>query len=146
VDISERALKIAEQNVEINGFDKNKHKTFVQNCFDFLKEMPENYYDLIVIDPPAFAKSQDTVKNAARGYKELNLRAFNKIKSGGIIFTFSCSQRVEPELFKKIIFSAAADAKRKIRILHQLSQGIDHPINIFHPETEYLKGLVLLVE
>ncbi len=146
VDMSEKAIKLAEENVVLNGFDPSRHSSYAENCFDFLKEMPSNHYDLIVIDPPAFAKSQDTVPNAARGYKELNLKAFNKIKPGGIVFTFSCSQRVEPELFKKIIFSAAADAKRNIRILNQLHQGVDHPVNIFHPETEYLKGLVLLVE
>ncbi len=146
VDMSARAIELADKNVQLNGYFIDRHKTFVQNCFDFLKQMPENYYDLIIIDPPAFAKSQSAIKNAAKGYKELNLKAFRKIKSGGIIFTFSCSQRIEPSLFRKIIFEAAAEAGRKVRILHQLHQGIDHPINIFHPETEYLKGLVLCVE
>ncbi len=146
VDVSEKALELAQKNVELNGLDTSKHAVHAQNCFDFLDNMPANYYDLIVIDPPAFAKSQNTVPNAAKGYKELNLKAFRKIKSGGIIFTFSCSQRIVPELFRKIIFEAAADSGRKIRILHQLKQSIDHPINIYHPESEYLKGLVLYVE
>ncbi len=146
VDLSERAISLADKNVEINGFDQSKHKGIAANCFDFLKEMPDNHYDLIIIDPPAFAKTQSAVKQASRGYKELNLKAMKKIKSGGLIFTFSCSQRIEKDLFKKIVFSAAADAKRNIRIIGQMSQGEDHPINIFHPETEYLKGLILYVE
>ncbi len=146
VDMSEKALELAQKNVELNQLDSSKHKVFAQNCFDFLDNMPTGYYDLIVIDPPAFAKSQNTVPNAAKGYKELNLKAFRKIKSRGIIFTFSCSQRIVPELFRKIIFEAAADSGRNVRILHQLSQGIDHPVNIYHPESQYLKGLVLYVE
>ncbi len=146
VDISAKAIELANKNVEINNFDTSKHTGYVQNCFDYLKQMPANTYDLIVIDPPAFAKSQSAVKNASKGYMELNIKAFEKIKPGGIIFTFSCSQRIEPQLFRKIIFSAAAEAGRNIRILHQLHQGIDHPVNIFHPESEYLKGLVLYVE
>ena len=146
VDISQRALDIAVKNIELNNFDSSKHRTFARDCFDYLNNVKPNQYDLIIIDPPAFAKSNATVKNAIRGYRELNIKAFRKIAPGGIVFTFSCSQRIEPQLFRNIIFTAAAEAKRNIRILHQLHQGPDHPINIFHPETEYLKGLVLYVE
>ena len=103
-------------------------------------------YDIIVLDPPAFAKNSRAVANAARGYKNLNLIAFKKIKPGGMIFTFSCSQHVDRDLFRKIVFGAAADAKRNVRILRQLTQPEDHPINIYHPEGEYLKGLMLYVE
>ena len=145
VDISEDAVKGAEQNVRFN-FPQANHQAIVKDCFDFLKEMPENYYDLIVLDPPAFAKNARAVDNAARGYKQINMRAFKKIKPGGIVFTFSCSQNISKELFQKIVFGAAADARRNVRIIHQLHQPADHPINIYHPEGEYLKGLVLWVE
>jgi 23S rRNA (cytosine1962-C5)-methyltransferase len=103
-------------------------------------------YDVVVLDPPAFAKNAKSVPNAARGYKDLNLTALKKIKSGGVLFTFSCSQNIDTDLFRKIVFAAAADAQRDVRILHQLTQPADHPVNIFHPEGEYLKGLVLQVE
>ena len=114
--------------------------------FSYLKSMDDDFYDLIVLDPPAFAKTARAVNNATRGYKELNLKAMKKIKKGGILFTFSCSQKISRDLFRKIIFGAAADAGRNIRILHQTTQPPDHPINIYHPENEYLKGLVLYVE
>ena len=108
--------------------------------------MADNDYDIIVLDPPAFAKHKRAVDNAARGYKQINMRAIQKIKPGGMLFTFSCSQNISKELFQKIIFGAAADARRNVRIVYQLHQSADHPINIFHPEGEYLKGLVLWVE
>ncbi len=146
VDQSASALDLAQKNVEINGFDSSQHEIFAQDCFEFMDQSPDNLYDLIVVDPPAFAKSKQSIPNAVRGYKEINKRVMRKIKQGGIIFTFSCSQRIEPQLFRKTIFSSAADVGRNIRIIHQLSQDIDHPVNIFHPETEYLKGLVLFVE
>lgn len=146
LDISADAVSMAEKNVELNFPGSINHKGITQDCFEFLKEMPENYYDVIILDPPAFAKNARAVDNASRGYKQINLRAFTKIKSGGILFTFSCSQNIDKELFQKIIFSAAADAGRNVRIIEQLHQPADHPVNIYHPEGEYLKGLVLWVE
>ncbi len=146
VDISKNAIDLCNKNVELNGFNEHRHSGIAENAFDYLVKMPEDYYDLIIIDPPAFAKSNEVVLNAAKGYKDLNYRAILKIKSGGIIFTFSCSQKIEKDLFRKIVFSAAADAKRNVKILHQLFQAPDHPIDIFQPKSEYLKGFVLLVE
>ncbi len=145
VDISKDAIAVCEQAVTMN-FGKNAPHTSVSaDCFDFLKKT-EEIYDIIVLDPPAFAKNAKSVHNATRGYKELNLTAFKKIAPGGLIFTFSCSGNVDRDLFRKVVFGAAADAHRQVRILHQLSQPADHPINIYHPEGEYLKGLVLQVE
>lgn len=144
VDISKDAIAQCDINVEENGFE-GKHKSFAIDCFDYLKHTEEEY-DIIVLDPPAFAKSAKNVHNATRGYKELNLTAIKKIKPGGLIFTFSCSQNIDKTLFQKIVFGAAADAKRNVRILEHLSQTPDHPINIYHPEGEYLKGLLLWVE
>jgi len=118
---------------------------YVMDVFDFLKQADTDY-DVVILDPPAFAKNARAVPNATRGYKNLNLTAFKKIKPGGYVFTFSCSQHIDRDLFRKIVFSAAADAKRNVRIVHQLTQPADHPINIFHPEGEYLKGLLLYVE
>ena len=146
VDMSARSLEIAEENIRLNNLDASRHEIYAQDCFKFIDNSDKNTFDLIVVDPPAFAKSKENIPNASRGYKEINKKVMSKIRSGGIIFTFSCSQRIDPALFRKIIFSAAAEAGRNIRIIHQLTQGIDHPINIFHPETEYLKGLVLYVE
>lgn len=146
VDSSESAIKLAEENAVLNGFSAPQHQGFTQDVFSYLKSMEDNFYDLIVLDPPAFAKTARAVNNATRGYKELNLKAMKKIKKGGILFTFSCSQKIDRDLFRKIIFGAAADAQRNIRILHQTTQPPDHPINIYHPENEYLKGLVLYVE
>ncbi|MBX9853546.1 MAG: class I SAM-dependent rRNA methyltransferase [Cytophagaceae bacterium] len=145
VDISADAVKGAEENVSLN-FPQANHKGITKDCFDFLKDMPENYYDIIILDPPAFAKNARAVENASRGYKQINMRAFQKIKPGGLVFTFSCSQNIDKLLFQKIVFGAAADTRRNVRIVHQLHQPLDHPINIFHPEGEYLKGLVLYVE
>lgn len=145
VDISAEAVRLAEENVELN-FPSANHKGFTVDCFDYLKDMPENEYDIIILDPPAFAKNARAVDNAARGYKQINMRAFKKIKPGGLLFTFSCSQNISKDLFQKIIFGAAADVGRNVRIIHQLHQPADHPVNIYHPEGEYLKGLVLWVE
>ncbi len=145
VDISKDAIEVCEQAVEMN-FGKNApHTSISEDCFDFLKKTEERY-DIIVLDPPAFAKNIKSVPNATRGYKELNLTAIKKIAPGGLIFTFSCSGNVNMDLFRKVVFGAAADANREVRILHQLSQPADHPVNIYHPEGEYLKGLVLQVE
>ncbi len=146
VDISKKALELAEKNAALNGFNKFQHITIEENAFDFLTKMPENYYDLIVIDPPAFSKNDYSVKNAIRGYKELNRQAIKKIKSEGIIFTFSCSQKIDKQTFRQIIFYAAADARRNVRIIHQLNQAPDHPIDIYQPKSEYLKGFVLLID
>lgn len=145
VDISQDAVEGANENVKLNFPDAN-HKGIAKDCFEFLKEIPDDYYDIIVLDPPAFAKNARAVDNAARGYKQINMRAFKKIKPGGMVFTFSCSQNISKDLFQKIVFGAAADARRNVRIIHQLHQPADHPINIYHPEGEYLKGLVLWVE
>ena len=150
VDLSERALEEAEKNMALNSDHisdvAQRHVCVKADAFDYLKKMDDASYDLIVLDPPAFTKHKKTVPQASRGYKELNLKAFTKIASGGILFTYSCSQHIDRDLFRKIVFAAAADAGRSVRILHQISHGIDHPINIYHPENEYLKGLVLLVE
>ena len=146
VDSSEAAILLSEENAALNGFAVPKHEAFEQDVFEYLKQIKQNTYDLIVLDPPAFAKTARAVPNATRGYKELNLKAMKKISPGGIIFTFSCSQKINRELFRKIIFGAAADAGRNIRILAQTTQSLDHPVNIYHPENEYLKGLVLQVE
>jgi 23S rRNA (cytosine1962-C5)-methyltransferase len=145
VDISAEAVRLSEENMKLN-FPNAAHKGFAVDCFDYLKDMPENEYDIIVLDPPAFAKNARAVDNASRGYKQINMRALKKIKAGGILFTFSCSQNISKDLFQKIIFGAAADVGRNVRIIHQLHQPADHPINIYHPEGEYLKGLVLWVE
>lgn len=147
VDISASAIEQGDRNVTLNANSfSGKHESKVQDCFDYLSEMPENFYDLIVLDPPAFAKHARAVANASQGYKQINLKAFKKIKPGGILFTFSCSQNISKELFQKIVFGAAADARRNVRIIQQLHQPADHPVNIYHPEGEYLKGLVLWVE
>ncbi len=145
VDISKEAIRVGDENVALNFGHNAPHQSFAEDCFDFLRRSPDAY-DIIVLDPPAFAKNAKSVPNASRGYKDLNLTAFKKIKPGGILFTFSCSQNIDRDLFRKIVFGAAADARRDVRILHQLTQPADHPVNIFHPEGEYLKGLVLYVE
>jgi 23S rRNA (cytosine1962-C5)-methyltransferase len=144
VDSSKEAIALCEQNVAANHFT-SAHQSFVMDCFDFIAQA-ESDYDIMVLDPPAFAKAAKAVHNATWGYKNLNLAALKKIKPGGLIFTFSCSQHIDRDLFRKIIFGAAADAKRNVRILAQLSQPADHPVNIYHPEGEYLKGLLLHVE
>ncbi|GAL87168.1 SAM-dependent methyltransferase [Sporocytophaga myxococcoides] len=145
LDISADAVKGAEENVLLN-FPTASHKSIAKDCFEYLKDMPENYYDLIILDPPAFAKSAAAVDRAARGYKDINMRAFRKIKKGGMLLTYSCSQHITKDLFQKIIFGAAADSGRNVRILFQLHQPADHPVNLYHPEGEYLKGLALWVE
>ncbi len=145
VDISKDAVQLATENCVLNFGENVPHQAIAEDCFDYLRHTTEDY-DVMVLDPPAFAKTAKAVPNASRGYKDLNLTAFRKLKPGGILFTFSCSQNIDRDLFRKIIFSAAADARRNVRILHQLTQPSDHPVNIFHPEGEYLKGLVLQVE
>ena len=144
VDSSEKAIELTNQNVALNFPDAN-HQSFAVDAFEYLNSM-ESLYDLIILDPPAFAKHQDALRNALQAYKRINTRAFAKIKPGGILFTFSCSQVVNKDQFRQAVFSAAAIAKREVRILHQLTQPADHPVNIYHPEGEYLKGLVLYVE
>ncbi|TAH25817.1 MAG: class I SAM-dependent rRNA methyltransferase [Cytophagales bacterium] len=145
LDISEKAVELSHTNAALNG-SEDRHYKIVKDCFEYLKDIPKDFFDIIVLDPPAFAKHSRAVANATRGYKQINLKAIQNIKSGGLIYTFSCSQNISQELFQKIIFGAAADARRNVRIIKQLHQPCDHPINIFHPEGEYLKGLVLWVE
>ena len=145
VDSSAKAISLTDRNIEMNFEENSRHQSFVEDAFKFLENIREKY-DLIVLDPPAFAKHRDALKNALQGYKRLNFRAIEQIRSGGILFTFSCSQAVSKEQFRLAVFSAAAQAKRNVKIMHQLTQAADHPINIYHPEGEYLKGLVLYVE
>ncbi len=145
VDSSSKAIQLTNENVELNFPNDDRHKAYAEDAFKFLGEMDDKY-DLIILDPPAFAKHKSALKNALIGYRKLNHKAFDKIKPGGILFTFSCSQAVTKEQFRLAVFSAAAQSHRKVRILHQLTQPCDHPINIYHPEGEYLKGLVLYVE
>ncbi len=145
VDSSAKAIKLTDDNVSLNFPGDSRHQSFAQDAFKYLDEMTTDY-DLIILDPPAFAKHKSALKNALIGYRKLNAKAFEKIKPGGILFTFSCSQAVNKEQFRLAVFSAAAMSRRKVRILHQLTQPADHPINIYHPEGEYLKGLVLYVE
>ena len=144
VDSSKRAIELAEKNVKMNSFS-GKHKAFAVDVFDFLKNK-KDVYDVMVLDPPAFAKHYDVRHNALMGYKRLNVEALKQIKQGGVLFTFSCSQVIDRPLFEKTIMSAAIIAGRNVRVLHHLSQAPDHPVNIYHPEGEYLKGLVLFVE
>ena len=148
VDSSAKAIELVNANMELNFPSDNRHEAFAEDAFKFMDEMVNGKcpYDLIILDPPAFAKHTDALKNALRGYTKLNAKAFEKIQPGGILFTFSCSQAVNKDQFRTAVFTAAAMARRKVRILHQLHQPADHPINIYHPEGEYLKGLVLYVE
>jgi len=145
VDASASAIEITRQNVELNFPGDARHEAYVADGFEYLKNIKDQY-DLIILDPPAFAKHRDTLPQALKGYKRINTRAFEQIRSGGVLFTFSCSQVVTKDQFREAVFSAAAIAKRNVRILHQLTQPADHPVNIYHPEGEYLKGLVLFVE
>ena len=145
VDSSAKAIDLTNANVELNFPDDKRHAAYAEDAFDYLEKMGDNY-DLIILDPPAFAKHRDSLRNALIGYRRLNAKAIEKIKPGGIIFTFSCSQAVSKENFRTAVFTAAAMAKRNVRILHQMTQPADHPVNIYHPEGEYLKGLVLYVE
>ena len=146
VDSSEKAIMLTDANVEMNFPGTDRHRSYAEDAFKFLDNMKRDAYDLIILDPPAFAKHRSALRNALRGYQRLNAKAFEKIAPGGILFTFSCSQAVSREQFRLAVFSAAAQSRRRIRILHQLTQPADHPVNIYHPEGEYLKGLVLYVE
>ncbi len=145
VDSSQKAIDLTKANVALNFPDDNRHEAYAEDAFKFLDQM-RTPYDLIILDPPAFAKHKDALRNALKGYTRLNKKAFEKIQPGGILFTFSCSQAVNKDQFRAAVFTAAAQAGRNVRILHQLHQPADHPINIYHPEGEYLKGLVLYVE
>jgi len=145
VDSSAKAIDLTNENVELNFPGDARHKAYAEDAFKYLDRMGDQY-DLIILDPPAFAKHRDALRNALRGYTKLNAKAFEKIKPGGILFTFSCSQVVNKENFRNAVFTAAAQSGRSVRILHQLTQPGDHPVNIYHPEGEYLKGLVLYVE
>ena len=145
VDSSAKAIELTNRNVQLNFPGDNRHQAFCEDAFKFL-EQADSQYDLIILDPPAFAKHRGALHNALKGYTRLNNKAFQKIQPGGILFTFSCSQVVTKDHFRNAVFTAAAQAGRKVRILHQLHQPADHPINIYHPEGEYLKGLVLYVE
>lgn len=147
VDISKNACALCDENVGLNFPDaaQGRHETVAADCFEYLKKMEDDRFDLIILDPPAFTKHPSTVERASRGYKELNLKALKKIKTGGYLFTFSCSEPISNDLFRKIIFGAAADAKRNVRVLRALGASCDHPVDIFHPEGEYLKGLVVQV-
>ncbi len=146
VDSSSKAIMLTNRNVGLNFPDDKRHEAFAEDAFKFLGGINKGDYDLIILDPPAFAKHRGAIKNALQGYKRLNAAAFEKIAPGGILFTFSCSQVISKDAFRLAVFSAAALSGRSVRILHQLSQPADHPINIYHPEGEYLKGLVLYVE
>lgn len=145
VDSSAKAIELTKKNVELNFADCKNHEAYAVDAFKYLDDMQDRY-DLIILDPPAFAKHRDVLRNALQGYKKLNAKAFEKIKPGGILFTFSCSQAVSKEQFRLAVFSAAAISGRNVKILHQLTQPADHPVSIYHPEGEYLKGLVLYVE
>ena len=145
VDVSQKAIDLVRSNVAHNFGEGAPHEAFAEEAFEFMAKN-QNKYDLIVLDPPAFAKHRDAVKNALRGYQRLNAKGIQAIRPGGILFTFSCSQAIDKDMFRLAVFSAAAQVGRKVRILHQLHQPADHPINIYHPEGEYLKGLVLQVE
>lgn len=145
VDSSAKAINLTNENVSLNFPGDTRHQAFAEDAFKFLDRMGDQY-DLIILDPPAFAKHRDALRNALRGYTKLNAKAFEKIRPGGILFTFSCSQVVNKQDFRNAVFTAAAQSGRSVRILHQLTQPGDHPVNIYHPEGEYLKGLVLYVE
>lgn len=145
VDSSSHAIDMANQNMKLNFEEEARHEGISADAFKFLAEQ-NDAYDLMVLDPPAFAKHHNVLNNALKGYKRLNARAIESTRSGGIIFTFSCSQAVSKENFRKTVFVAAANTGRRVRILHQLGQPADHPVSIYHPEGEYLKGLVLLVD
>ncbi|MCH5222321.1 MAG: class I SAM-dependent rRNA methyltransferase [Muribaculaceae bacterium] len=146
VDSSAKAITLTDANVALNFPDDTRHHSAAEDAFRYLDSMESGRHDLIILDPPAFAKHRTALRNALQGYRRLNARAFEKIAPGGILFTFSCSQAVNREQFRLAVFSAAAQSRRRVRILHQLTQPADHPVNIYHPEGEYLKGLVLYVE
>ncbi len=146
VDSSAKAIQLTEDNVALNFDDAQHHRAIAEDAFKYLDTMEAGAHDLIILDPPAFAKHRGAIRNALRGYQRINAAVFSKIAAGGVLFTFSCSQAVSREQFRLAVFSAAAQSRRKVRILHQLTQPADHPVNIYHPEGEYLKGLVLYVE
>ncbi|MBP3773895.1 MAG: class I SAM-dependent rRNA methyltransferase [Bacteroidaceae bacterium] len=145
VDSSARAIATTDANVALNFPDCTRHRSYVSDAFRFLGHMPEDY-DVVILDPPAFAKHRDAIHNAMKGYARLNAAAMSQMKSGGILFTFSCSQAITADQFRTAVFTAAARAHRFVKVLHQLHQPADHPVSIYHPEGEYLKGLVLYVE
>ena len=146
VDSSQRAMDMVDRNVALNGFSSDLHTSYCADAIDFVKNVPDGAYDLIIVDPPAFAKHRGALKNALRAYQRLNAAAIAKVAPGGFVFTFSCSQVVDKESFALAVFSAAAETGRSVRILDRLNQPGDHSVNIYHPEGEYLKGLLLYVE
>lgn len=146
VDSSSKAIELTDANVSLNFPNETRHTALAEDAFKYLDFLKKDEFDLIILDPPAFAKHRSALKNGLIGYRKLNLKAFEKIRKGGIIFTFSCSQVVTKEMFRLAVFTAASQSGRKVRILHQLTQPADHPVDISHPEGEYLKGLVLYVE
>ena len=146
VDCSKKAMMMVDKNVALNGFDESKHTSLCCDAIDYLKNAPEGKYDLMIVDPPAFAKHRGALKNALRAYQRLNAAAISKVAPGGFVFTYSCSQVVDKEAFALAVFSAAAQSGRRVRILDRLNQPCDHSVNIYHPEGEYLKGLLLYVE
>ena len=146
VDVSAKAVELVRANMQRNFPTADNHEEYASDAFEFFKNAPQNQYDLIILDPPAFAKHRDAIKNALRGYQRLNAQGIAAVRPGGLVFTFSCSQAVDKEMFRLAVFSAAQQTGRRVRIIHQLHQPQDHPVNIYHPEGEYLKGLVLQVE
>ena len=146
VDSSKKAMMMVDRNVEANGFDPSRHTSLCCDAINYLKQSPEGKYDLMIVDPPAFAKHRGSLKNALRAYQRLNAAAISKVAPGGFVFTYSCSQVVDKEAFALAVFSAAAQCGRSVRILDRLNQPCDHSVNIYHPEGEYLKGLLLYVE
>ena len=146
VDSSKKAMMMVDRNVALNGFDESKHTSLCCDAIDYLKNAPEGKYDLMIVDPPAFAKHRGSLKNALRAYQRLNAAAIAKVAPGGLVFTYSCSQVVDKEAFALAVFSAAAQTGRSVRILDRLNQPCDHSVNIYHPEGEYLKGLLVYVE
>ena len=146
VDSSRKAMDMVDRNVALNGIPADRHTSYCADAIDFLRDVPEGKYDLMIVDPPAFAKHRGALKNALRAYQRLNAAAIAKVAPGGFVFTFSCSQVVDKEAFALAVFSAAAETGRSVRILDRLNQPADHAVNIYHPEGEYLKGLLLYVE
>ena len=146
VDSSKKAMMMVDRNVQINGFDESRHTSLCCDAIDYLRDVPAGKYDLMIVDPPAFAKHRGSLRNALRAYQRLNAAAISKVAPGGFVFTYSCSQVVDKEAFALAVFSAAAQAGRSVRILDRLNQPCDHSVNIYHPEGEYLKGLLLYVE
>jgi 23S rRNA (cytosine1962-C5)-methyltransferase len=146
VDSSKKAVEMVSKNISLNGFDASAHSEFCEDAMEYLAKVPEDKYDLMIVDPPAFAKHRGALNNALRAYQRLNAAAISRVASGGLVFTFSCSQVVDKEAFALTVFSAAAQTGRSVRILDRLNQPADHAVNIYHPEGEYLKGLLLYVE